>query len=71
MKKTWIIILVLVTMMMVVFATGCMEKGSPETDNPEPVADFEDGNFKAAAEPGDADDAQFRINPNNIESARP
>jgi len=37
MKKTWIIILVL-TMMMVAFATGCGDKESPPADDPEPAA---------------------------------
>jgi len=71
MKKTWIIILVLAMMMMAIFATGCTETGSPAADDPEHVTDLEDVNFKALGELGEADDAQFKINPNNIESARP
>jgi len=71
MKKTWIVILVLAMMMMVVFATGCAEKESPAEDTAEPTADIEDGNFKAMGELGEPDDAQFKINPNSIESARP
>jgi len=33
--------------------------------------DLEGADFKAVGELGEADDAQFKINPNNIESARP
>jgi len=70
MKKTWIVLLVLAMMMMAVFATGCAEKGSPGADAQEQVTGFEDANFKVSGILGEADDAQFKINPNNIESAR-
>jgi len=33
--------------------------------------ELEGADFKATGELGEADDAQFKINPNNIESARP
>jgi len=33
--------------------------------------DLAGADFKAVGELGEADDAQFKINPNNIESARP
>jgi len=55
MKKTWIVILVLAMMMTVVFATGCAEKDTAETQTASDNADFE-----GAAKAFEADDAGFR-----------
>jgi len=68
MKKAWIIILVL-AMMMVVFATGCVEKESPAADTSGQATDFEGANFKELSELSEADDAQFRGGADNEESA--
>jgi len=45
-----------------------MQKGGSGLSD---VSGFEGVDFKATGKLGEADDAQFKINPNNIESARP